>query len=204
MNLEPKPGRRRRNDPNGVRQRILDAAADLFQVHGFGSTSTQDLIAAARVTAGAFHHHFPTKKALALCVIRERVSNAVEETWITPVERAGSVRQGVLAVFGEIERGLLAAGKVDGCPLNNLALELSAADPDIRREIQSVFSRWRDRIADCIRRDQKAGRLKQAAPDQLATLIVSAYSGAMAIAKAEQRPHALAQCRLELSDRLSL
>jgi AcrR family transcriptional regulator len=38
---------RRRNDPEGLRGRVLDAAFDLFQARGYNGTSMQDIWAAA-------------------------------------------------------------------------------------------------------------------------------------------------------------
>ncbi|TIW14393.1 MAG: helix-turn-helix transcriptional regulator, partial [Mesorhizobium sp.] len=86
--LKMRPGKRT-NDPDGLRKRVLDVAEASFQVRGYHASSLGDLMAAAGVTGGALHHHFPTKKALALAVIEERVSAAVEETWIAPVQAAG-------------------------------------------------------------------------------------------------------------------
>ena len=77
MGKKPAPGRTRFNDPEAMRRRVLDAAAEAFQSHGYHSTSTHDIMRAAGVTGGAFHHHFPSKKALAVAVIRERVAKAV-------------------------------------------------------------------------------------------------------------------------------
>jgi AcrR family transcriptional regulator len=203
MAKQPKPGRHRVNDPEGLRRRVLDAAAQLFQARGYANASLHEVGQAAGVTGGALHHHFPSKRALGLAVIRERVRTAVSETWIEPVVNAASLPEGVSRVFQEIEDGLSAAGRVNGCPLNNLALELSSAEPELREEIEAVFSDWRGAIADRIRRDQSQGQLKGFAADALAMLIVAAYSGAMTMAKAEQRPDPLAQCRRQLIEVLA-
>src|SRR5262245_60823405 len=120
---------RRTNDPQGMRERVLDAAAAAFQAHGYHATSTQDVMRAAGVSAGALHHHFPTKKALGLAVIRERVARSVEETWIAPVREAADAASGVASVLSDIAEGLDRQGSVQGCPLSNLALELSLTDP---------------------------------------------------------------------------
>ena len=69
-----------------------------------------------------------------------------------------------------------------GCPLNNLALELSLADPDFRSAIATVFDGWRAAIAAKLRE----GGAKPAEAEQLATFVVAAYSGAMTLAKAAQ------------------
>src|SRR5258706_16169418 len=127
--MKPTSNRTRQNDPEGLRARVLDAAADLFEVRGYHATSMKDLMQATDVSGGALHHHFPTKKQLALAVIRDRVAPAVRQTWIVPVLSASSLEKGIAAVFREIIAGLEARGSVAGCPLNNLALELSLSDP---------------------------------------------------------------------------
>ena len=43
----------RTNDPEGMRARILDAAADLFQARGYHDTSVQDVKRRAGVSSGA-------------------------------------------------------------------------------------------------------------------------------------------------------
>src|SRR6185503_10304472 len=91
--------RRRKNDPAGVRARILDAAYDLFQSQGYSATSVHEIAAAARVTGGALHHHFATKKAIAMAVIGDRVGAALEETWLEPVRSAANARDGILKVL---------------------------------------------------------------------------------------------------------
>src|SRR5690242_6322598 len=127
-----RPEPRRKNDPAGVRARILDAAFQLFQGQGFNATSVHEITAAARVTGGALHHHFPTKQALGEAVIDESVAAAVEEAWLEPVRTAASAREGVLTVFRRLADELDAQGSVRGCPVNNLTLELAHANPAFR------------------------------------------------------------------------
>ena len=67
----------RRNDPAGLRRKVLDAAFGMFQTQGYNGTSMQDLTKAIEVTGGALHHHFPTKRSIALAVFAERVAPAV-------------------------------------------------------------------------------------------------------------------------------
>ena len=150
------------------------------------------------MTGGALHHHFPTKKALALAVIEERVAAAVEGTWIAPVRAAGSAREGVHIVFEAVAAELEQQGFVRGCPLNNLAHELSLADPDFCVALTGIFSSWRRAIADKIRADQQAGREQGTDPQRFAALIVATYSGAMSMAKTAQDASVLRECLAEL------
>jgi AcrR family transcriptional regulator len=184
-----RPAPRRKNDPAGVRARILDAAFQLFQGQGFNATSVHEITAAARVTGGALHHHFPTKQALGEAVIDENVAAAVQEAWLEPVRTGATAREGVLTVFRRLADELDSQGSVRGCPVNNLTLELAHANPAFREQLKRQFDRWRRTIAD-----------KLGGPDAeaRATMVIAAYSGAMAMAKVEQRGHPLRLCAKEL------
>ena len=185
---------KRTNDPEGMRRRVLDVAEESFQARGYHASSLGDLMAAAGVSGGALHHHFPTKKTLALAVIEERVAGAVEETWIAAVRAAPSARDGVRAVFEAVAMELERQGYVRGCPLNNLAHELSLADDEFRVALAGVFTRWRQAIADKVRADQRAGGENGTDPERFAALAVAAYSGAMSMAKTSQDAGVLREC----------
>lgn len=188
------PPRKRTNDPEGLRNKVLDVAEASFQARGYNASSFAALMANAGVSGGALHHHFPTKKALALAVIEERVAAALDETWIAPVQAAGSAREGVRAVFEAVAAELEQQGFVRGCPLNNLAHELSLADPDFRAALAGIFAGWRQAIADKIRADQQAGREQGTDPERFAALAIAAYSGAMSMAKTAQDASVLRDC----------
>ncbi|MCV3210216.1 TetR/AcrR family transcriptional regulator [Mesorhizobium sp. YC-39] len=177
-----------------MRKRVLDVAEASFQARGYHASSIGDLMAAAGVTGGALHHHFPTKKALALAVIEERVAAAVEETWIAPMQAAGSAREGVRTVFEAVATELERQGFVRGCQLNNLAHELSLADPDFRIALAGIFAAWRQAIADKVGADQQAGGEQGTDAQRFAALAVATYSGAMSMAKTAQDAGVLRDC----------
>jgi TetR/AcrR family transcriptional regulator, transcriptional repressor for nem operon len=176
----------RRNDPEGLRSRVLDAAARLFQHRGFHATGMRDVMQATRVTSGALHHHFPTKDALALAVITDRVAPVVRETWIDPVRSASSVSKGVGQVFAELVRGIEQRGSVAGCPLNNLAMELSFSNPQFRSPLQAIFTEWQSALAERIGETRGGAKLDRAKQSAAAAFVIATYSGAMNLAKTTQ------------------
>jgi AcrR family transcriptional regulator len=193
--------RKRSYDPAALRARVLDVASTAFQANGFHSTSTHDIMREASITGGALHHHFPTKKSLGLAVIKERVGPAVEEAWINPVRQARTVLDGILHAFGEIADSVDERGKVLGCPLNNLAIELSLADSEFQAAVGQVFKTWKDAIADKVR-TEKPGAAIAMSPDELGTFVVALYSGAIAMAKAQQSSEPLRTCARQLASLL--
>jgi AcrR family transcriptional regulator len=177
---------RRRNDPEGLRARVLDQAARLFQERGYHSTSMHDVMHETGVSAGALHHHFPTKKSLAQAVLADRVRPAVREAWIDPVRDAAVLGKGIAEVFGSIISGIRARGSVLGCPLNNLALELALTDLDLRHEVESIFAEWRTALIERIGATRGGARLEAQDRAAAANFVISVYSGAMNMAKATQ------------------
>jgi AcrR family transcriptional regulator len=195
MTKKPASGRSRTNDPAGVRKRILDATAEAFQKRGYHSTSTHDIVRAAGVTAGALHHHFPTKKVLALAVIEERVAQAVERHWLEPVRSARGAEEGIRTAFEQIASAFDRSRTILGCPLNNLALELSVADSEFREAIEGIYDDWRKVIADKLRGDF----VDACDPEALATFVIASYSGAVAQAKAKQSTAPLRTCAEQIT-----
>jgi AcrR family transcriptional regulator len=189
----------RKNDPQGLRARILDVAAEQFQLRGYFSTSMQDLMLAAQVSGGALHHHFPSKKALGLAVILERVAPAVRQTWIDPVRTAASLPAAISRVFGAIAAGIESNGRVGGCPLNNLALELTLTDPQFRDALEAVFLEWRTALTERIGNTRGGARLDRSRRAAAAMFIISTYSGAMTQAKTSQSAAPLRSAAAELS-----
>jgi AcrR family transcriptional regulator len=183
---------KRKNDPAGLRARVLETAFALFQAQGYNATSMQEITATAGVTGGALHHHFPTKKALGLGVIREQVASALDETWLEPVRTAATAKDGILSVFAGLASELDRNGSVRGCPVNNLTLEMAFADPDFRSELRALFDHWRETIA------AKFNENATADSAALSTMVIASYSGAMALAKVEQAGEPLRLCAREL------
>src|SRR6266540_4787542 len=74
---------------SATRQHILAVATEEFLSHGYAGSSLSDLIRAAGITKGAFYHHFPSKEALAVEVVRARQA---EETAMVVQASAGHDR----------------------------------------------------------------------------------------------------------------
>ncbi len=61
-----------------TRQKIIDAAVDLFVDQGFDTTGLTDITTAAGVTTGAFYYNFESKTALAKAIIEQGWPKAVQ------------------------------------------------------------------------------------------------------------------------------
>ena len=93
-------------------------------------------------------------------------------------------------MFANLADQLDAQGSVRGCPVNNLTLELAHANPAFRVQLKRQFDGWRSALADKLGGGARA--------EARATMVIAAYSGAMALAKVEQRGEPLRLCAKEL------
>lgn len=71
-----------------TRALLVDAARELFTVHGYGETSIEDIIRQAGVARGALYHHFPGKEALFRAVYDDVESDVIARVVATAL--AGS------------------------------------------------------------------------------------------------------------------
>lgn len=53
-------------DPEGSRERIIEAAIEIFADKGFHEALVEEITRASKVSKGAFYLHFPTKQAMFL------------------------------------------------------------------------------------------------------------------------------------------
>ncbi len=154
--------------PPETRERILETAARLFHEQGYAATGIATILREAGVNAGSLYHFFPNKEAL-LAAVLKRYEALLQPVVLTPQETAHS--DPVERVFGLLawyRAGLEATGCRLGCPIGNLALELSDTHPEVRplidvnfRNWASGIERWLDDAAERLPRDCDRARLSR-------------------------------------------
>ncbi len=77
---------------SATRERILDAALEVFAGKGYHRALVDDIVRASGTSKGAVYHHFPTKEALFLALVDE-----FAERLAAAVSSAIAGRQGALA-----------------------------------------------------------------------------------------------------------
>lgn len=60
-----------------TRQKIMDAAVDLFSEVGYASTGLGEIIERAEITKGALYYHFDSREALAAAIIEEATNRVI-------------------------------------------------------------------------------------------------------------------------------
>jgi AcrR family transcriptional regulator len=121
------------------RQRLLNAALEVFTEHGYNDTAIDEIARASETSKGGLYFHFPSKQALFLALLDEaseallhRVESAIA-TEPDPLARGDAALREVLHAFGShrlLARLLLVealgAGKEFTTKLNDLHAAFAA------------------------------------------------------------------------------
>ncbi len=170
--------RRRIRDPDGTRARILTEAFNLFYRNGFRGTSLSDVLSAAQLTKGALYHHFSGKSALGYAVVDEVLVKAVERLR-SRLRSAGDPLAALVAWLRTPMGDVLM-----GCPVNNLAMEMSSVDPVFREKLDRVFELWLEALSETVTRAQEMFLVRlDVKPEAVAAFILASYEGAVSLAR---------------------
>ena len=184
-----------KRDPDATRRRILEAAGAEIHRCGFRKASIDQILAETGLTKGAFYYHFPTKADLGYAVLDEVIGSWVFERWVAPMERSQNPIDGLLHALNAASPDEVKRLCECGCPLNNLAQEMSSVDETFRRKIAQVYRRWTERMANALLRGQGAGAVD---PDldcgQAAVFIAATLEGAAGAVKNARDPAMLQAC----------
>jgi AcrR family transcriptional regulator len=152
------------------RDRIADAARDLFHKHGIRGIGVDAIAEAAGTNKMTLYRHFGSKDDLIIQCLRDAALEA--DSWWVEIEAEhpgdsmaqlrGWVRAGAECLFGDDR----------GCDLANAAVELAETDHPARRVIEELKTDQRNRLVKLCR----AAGIGEA--DLLADTLCLLYEGA--------------------------
>jgi AcrR family transcriptional regulator len=177
--------KRKSRDPERTRQRLLQAAFREIHRSGFQSAGINTILAATNVTKGALYYHFDSKETLGYAVVEEIVAKFTRDRWLRPMLSEG---QPIDILIGVVRR--IPARPKDvraGCPLLNLAQEMSPLDEQFRKRLESIFLDWQEGVATLLRKGQSQGTVRRDLnPDETASFLVAMVEGYATLAKNAQ------------------
>lgn len=176
--------KRRIRAPDATREKLLAAAFGEIYRRGFQAASLETILAQAGVTKGALYHHFPDKAALGRAVVDEVVRRPVLEAYLGPLEAAEDPLEAIQDSLRRRAGDFDVMGIDYGCPLNNLAQEMSPVDERFRRRVASALQAWTDGYARALERGQAAGTVRRDVKARdVAAFLVASVEGSFGMAK---------------------
>ncbi len=177
-------------DAARTRDSLLQAAFEEMHKSGFRGSDLETMLRKVGVTKGAMYHHFDNKEALGYAVVDEVIAAIMREKWQAPLRHAENP---IDALIGIVEGTSLKSEHVScGCPLNNMAQEMSPLDEGFRKRTAKVFEDWHGAVATALREGKSRGMVrKDVDADETATFLIAAYEGYISLAKCFQSASSL-------------
>lgn len=185
-----------------TRVKILNFAAEEVLRSGFQSASVGEIIRKAGVSKGCFYHHFPTKQELGYAVLDEMFTRVKTEIW-EPILSSDNPLESIINMYENPDHEVDCERIKHGCPINNLAQEMSPIDEGFRERIEIIYSSWKERLTESLHACQKKGYMNNdVQASDIATLIMAVTQGAVGIAKNSQQPESFTEYTRGLSQYL--
>lgn len=160
-----------------TRERIVEAADELFYQRGFEKTSFADIADQIKLSRGNFYYHFKTKDEILAAVIALRAARtqAMLDNWTGSAEAPA----GRLRCFAE----MMIRNRKDiqryGCPVGTLCAELAKLEHPAQGDAGMIFGQFRSWL-----REQFEALGQQGDADALAMHLLSRSQGIAALATA--------------------
>jgi len=167
----------------GTRERIIEAARQLFFQQGYTATGIAQILQESGANSGSLYHFFPTKEDLLVAVL-ETYKEMLGPYVIQPAyDRVSDPVERVFAILDGYRQQLFLTQFSLGCPIGNLALEISNSHPRVRQLVSENFAGWCAAVESSLQ--DAAGRFP---PDvhakRLSHHILATMEGAVMLARA--------------------
>jgi len=159
-----------------TRSRILDAARERFAQHGYAATGVMEICQRAKVTKGAFYHHFSSKQAVFLELLNRWLA-ALDAQLAEARAEALDIPDGILRMADKAQHVFNAA---DGelAMFREFWVE-AGHDPAIWQATIDPYRRYRTFFSDIVKAGIAEGTLRRIDPEVAAQVIVSLAAGLM-------------------------
>lgn len=178
-----------------TRHKILLAAFAEFYKNGFQGGSLNQIVEGAGTTKGALFHHFAGKQELGYAVVDEIIEPYLQERWLTPLKDSQDPISDLKQAFRRYIKADIESGHfIQGCPLNNLAQEMSPLDQGFHERIDKLYDTWRKTYTAAFTRGIKAKKVrKDVSPRNVANLAVASQMGIWGTGKSSRSKQLMTQ-----------
>jgi TetR/AcrR family transcriptional repressor of nem operon len=187
---------------DATKRKLLDATFTEVFRHGYQAASLNTIVAAAGITKGALIHHFDSKQALGYALVDDLLAPILNQRWLAPLADADDP---ITALQDAFRRHIIddttTGNLVYGCPMNNLAQEMSPLDDGFRRRFDAMYDTWRRTIADALARGQRGGYVRRGIDVRaVAALVVVGQIGVWSMGKHSQNAKLMRQAGEAMCD----
>ncbi|MFL0804479.1 MAG: TetR/AcrR family transcriptional regulator [Agarilytica sp.] len=166
-------------DPESTRQHILEVTAEEMRQKGFKAASLADILAKAEVSKGALYHHFANKQELGYAVFDEIFVREFLADWDLPTSSDEPI-DALCKWMTEFSEDVSEEVLQQGCPVYNIATEMSSSDEGFRSTTTKMFETLQALLVKTLETAKRKGQVKvDIEPESVAPFIVATIQGAM-------------------------
>jgi len=184
---------------SATKEKIIQAAFEEIHSHGFQATSMNEIIKRAGTTKGALYHHFKSKTELGYAVIDQVIRPLMKERWLDPLSKRENPIDALIDCMAELIKNTPKQAVIKGCPLANLAHEMSGIDEGFRLKLSEVLEAWQDGLSQVFSEGIKKGHVR---PDvdtsNVACFLVASIEGTIGMAKNSKDEKTFHRCAEQL------
>jgi AcrR family transcriptional regulator len=131
-----------------MRERIVEAATELFYAQGLRAVSAEKIIAQVGITKVTFYRHFPTKDDLIVAYLERRAK--WERDAIAQAREAADDVPDVFRIIAEAIGAESCRPGFRGCPFINAAAEYADPEHPVRRAVDAHRRWFKQAITDLL------------------------------------------------------
>ncbi|MGH7884302.1 MAG: TetR/AcrR family transcriptional regulator, partial [Thermodesulfobacteriota bacterium] len=148
-----------------AREKLLNSSIELITQRSFTSVGVQELCNHAGVKKGSFYHFFNSKQDLTIASL-DIIWNDLKNGVLIPIKNAECSLEEKLNLlhykfYEHYKNSKECKGCIAGCPLGNLALEMSTLDENIRVKVEEIFNKWVEFFEEIIADAQRLNEIPQ-------------------------------------------
>lgn len=182
-------------NPNETRRRLLEAAFAEMHCHGYQGMRVDVVLEKTGLRKGAMYHHFSNKLALGHAVVDEVIAPYMERMWLDPLRSFDDPLQALTGIRDQFLADTSDEAMALGCPLNNLAQEMSPIEEGFRARIDALYRLWMGGIEEALAKGQSNGSIEPGLDSrQAAQFIVASVEGCLGLAKNRQSRAVFKSC----------
>lgn len=192
-----------------TKQRLLDSAQQLMYSRSYSDVGVQEICKDAKVQKGSFYHFFPSKSALTVEVLEQLKMQMIENILLpafakdlTPAKRFERFIEYAYQYQVQLKDEY---GYVLGCPMGNIALEMSTRDETIRKKVELLFESIFEVFVDVLEDARAAGELENNSDiNELAQAALAYGEGVLMLAKTRNDPELIKRLLPKVGDLIGL
>lgn len=167
-----------------TRQKIVAAAAPIFNQSGYKGSSINALMTATGLKKGGIYRHFSSKEELAAEAFDYTWAAAVHARWSCIEEKITGIERLKRFIGNFIDQKPAVPG---GCPILNTAIDADDGNPMLRERVRKALRFWSHGLQEVVQRAAEQGEIRrEVEPKTVATLIIAMLEGALMMSRVER------------------